>query len=185
MPQPQWRLVEHSLDHIFGELVKHPAFKGGGGPNPGSSSYNANWEKLAKYERILLASLKTLKSNAHLLGMQAKGIRKMPRQFRYSAQQSVRDRGANIAAVQEKAIQLLELLKRMSGDYSSPDMGSINKLLKSAEEGFEAITLDDSHSQAFNGPAYTNPGIPAVNFPIHTLLALVVYYLIHLRNKNK
>ena len=127
--QPQWRLIDQTLDRIHAELIKHPAFTGTGGPNPGSMNYHVNWEKLDRAGRILKACLQNIKSSRGLLHVQSLAAKKIPREHRWSVNQSLKARNGNLDYVQGKAQNLLEMLEDMVSNYGGADLGSINKLM--------------------------------------------------------
>ncbi len=184
MVQPRWRMIDQTLEHLRGELVKHPAFTAGaGGPNVGSSSYNTNWAKLDRYRQTLTLCLRDLKSSAHLLHSQSLAARKVPREHRYSVNQSLRARQSNIEHVREKAEIILDLLIRMSGDYAKPDFGSLNKLMDQGQDALEAIMLIKDGPDPIE-PGISTPASPSVATPLHTLVALIVFYLVHMRNRR-
>lgn len=180
--QPQWRIIDQTLDRIYGELVKHPAFTGTGGPNPGSAKYHENWDKLHRYARILQNSLQSVKNSEHLLYAQTLEARRIPREHRYRVNQSLKARQSNLEYVHQKAQSLLDMLQDMAGNYSKPDFGSLNKLFDQAEDGLMALISEPGHAPepGIGAPA---PGTAAM--PIHTLLAFIVFYLVHLRNRDR
>jgi hypothetical protein len=181
--QPQWRIIDQTLDHIQAELGKHPAFTGTGGPNPGSVKYYDNWEKLERYGRILQNALRSVRNSEHLLQVQTLAAKRIPREHRYSVNQSLRARQSNLAYVHQKAQTVLELLQKMVGNYGRPDFGSLDKLFDQAEDGLLAIVSDPGQSPQEPGWHEQNPGATAM--PIHTLLAFIAFYLVHLRNRKR
>ena len=179
--QPQWRIIDQTLDRIHGELVKHPAFLGKGGPNPGAVKYQENWDKLTRYATILKNALQSVKNSENLLYVQTLAAKKIPREHRYSVNQSLRARQSNLEHVHQKAESLLTLLQGMIGNYAKPDFGSLNSLFDKAEDAVMAIVSDTSHMPE---PGIGAPKPTATAMPIHAVLALIVYYLVHLRNRK-
>ena len=183
--QPQWRMIDQTLDRIHSELVKHPAFTGTGGPNPGSMNYHVNWEKLERAGRVLQTCLKNIRSAQGWLHVQSMAARKIPREHRWSVNESLRAREGNLRYVETKARNLLEMLDDMIRNYGGPDLGSLNKLFDQAQDGAEellSIISDDGHipQPGYNAPAA--PGIGAM--PFHMVVALIVFYVKYLRNKD-
>lgn len=179
---PQWRIIDQTLDRIHAELVKHPAYTGAGGPNPGSVKYQENWDKLHRYAMILKNALKSLESGMGLLHVQTLAAKRIPRERRYSVNQSLRARQSNLEHVHQKAQALLETLEDMAGNYGRPDFGSLNKLFEEAGEGLMAIISDKGHMPE---PGIGGPPPAGTATPLHTLLAFIVFYLVHLRNRRK
>lgn len=180
--QPQWRIIDQTLDRILGELVQHPAFLArGGGPNVGKVTYQENWDKLDSYARILRRALQSVKDGQNLLWVQTLAAKRIPRAYRYSVNQSLRARQSNLEHVYEKARHLLDLLQEMSGNHALPDLRSLDKLFQQAEEGITALVSDPGHAPepGIGAPTPTTPAMP-----FHAVLALIVFYLIHLRNKK-
>lgn len=180
--QPQWRIIDQTLDRIHAELVKHPAFIGSaGGPNPGSVRYHDNWDKLDRYARILQRSLQSVKNSQNLLWVQTLAAKRIPREHRYSVNQSLRARQSNLEHVHQKAQNLLDVLQDMVGNYGRPDFGSLNKLFENAEQGLMSLISDPGHAPE---PGIGAPSPATHAMPIHSLLAFIVFYLVHLKNRR-
>ena len=184
--QPQWRLIDQTLDRIHAELIKHPAFTGTGGPNPGSMNYHVNWEKLERAGRVLKACLQNIKSSRGLLHVQSLAAKKIPREHRWSVNESLRARNGNLDYVQGKAQNLLEMLEDMVRNYGGADLGSINKLMDQAQDGVAELMSIISGESHMPQPGYNAPQAPGVGgMPFHMIVALIVYYLKYLRNKDR
>ena len=184
--QPQWRLIDQTLDRIHAELIKHPAFTGTGGPNPGSMNYHVNWEKLDRAGRILKACLQNIKSSRGLLHVQSLAAKKIPREHRWSVNQSLKARNGNLDYVQGKAQSLLEMLEDMVSNYGGADLGSINKLMDQAQDGVAELMSIISDEGYMRQPGYNAPQAPGLGgMPFHMIVALIVYYLKYLRNTDK
>lgn len=184
--QPQWRLIDQTLDRIYAELVKHPAFTGTGGPNPGSMNYHVNWEKLERAERVLKACLQGIKSSRGLLHVQSMAAKKIPREHRWSVNESLRARNGNLDYVQTKAQTLLEMLQDMIRNYGDADFGSIDKLFDQAQDGVaELMAIISEDGAPPPAPGVVGPAAPGGGMPFHLVAAMIVYYLKYIRNRDK
>ncbi|MEL6999579.1 MAG: hypothetical protein AAFP68_15060 [Pseudomonadota bacterium] len=184
--QPQWRLIDQTLDRVHAELIKHPAFTGTGGPNPGSVNYQVNWDKLERAGRILKSCLQNIKNAQGWLHVQSLAAKKIPREHRWSVNESLRARQGNLDYVQRKAQNLLEMLDDMVRNYGGPDLSSLNKLFDKAQDGVEelmSIISDEGHTPQ---PGYNAPAVPGIGqMPFHMVLAMIVFYIKYLRNRDK
>src|SRR5690606_30222164 len=99
---------------------------------------------------------------------------RIPREHRYSVNQSLRARQSNLEHVHQKAQNLLDVLKDMVGNYGRPDFGSLNKLFDNAEEGLMAMISEPGHPPE---PGIGAPAPATHAMPIHSLLAFIVFYL--------
>lgn len=184
--QPQWRLIDQTLDRVRAELIKHPAFTGTGGPNPGSMNYHVNWDKLDRAGRILKSCLKNIKTQRGWLHVQSMAAKKIPRQHRWSVNESLRARNGNLDYVQNKAQNLLEMLGDMVDNYGGPDLASLNKLFDQAQDGvgeLMSIISDEGHVPQ---PGYNAPQAPGLGaMPFHMVVAMIVFYIKYLRNRDK
>ena len=82
--------------------------------------------------------------------------------------------------------KLLEMLEDMVRNYGGPDLASINKLMDQAQDGVAelmSIISDESHN--LPQPGYNAPAAPGLGgMPFHMIVALIVYYLKYLRNRD-
>ena len=99
--------------------------------------------------------------------------------------ESLKARNGNLDDVQGKAQNLLEMLEDMVRNYGGADLGSINKLLDQAQDGVAelmSIISDEGHMPQ---PGYNAPQAPGIGgMPFHMIVALIVYYLKYLRNRD-
>ena len=184
--QPQWRLIDQTLDRVHAELIKHPAFTGTGGPNPGSVNYQVNWDKLERAGRVLKSCLQNIKNAQGWLHVQSLAAKKVPREHRWSVNESLRARQGNLDYVQRKAQNLLEMLDDMVRNYGGPDFGSLNKLLEQLQDGAEdlvSIIVDEGPAPQPGNETPVGPG--GVQFPLHVVLAMIIFYNRYLRDKDK
>ena len=184
--QPQWRLIDQTLDRIHAELIKHPAFTSTGGPNPGSANYHVNWEKLDRAGCILKSCLQGIKNSRGLLHVQSLAAKKIPREHRWSVNESLRARNGNLDYVQNKAQNLLELLQDMVRNYGGADLGSIDKLFDQAQDGIGELMSIISEEGHVPQPGVGGPVAPgAGGMPLHMIAALIVFYLKYLKNRDR
>lgn len=181
--QPQWRLIDQTLDRVRVELFKHPAFiSRNGGPTPGDVGYGENWAKLERYARILKGARQSIRNSGHLLHAQTLSARRIPREHRYQVNQSLRARQSNLEHVHEKAEILLEILADMTRGYGGP---SLSSLKKAAEQGVDILSAVISDPGEVPDPGYNQPSAATPVPPIDMMIALIVYYLLYLLDRDR
>lgn len=180
--QPQWRIIDQTLDGIRVEIVKHPAFTtSAGGPDASAVKFHEDWDKLGRYIIVLQRSLQSVKNSANLLWVQTLAAKRIPREHRYSVNQSLRARQSNLEHVHQKAQNLLDLLEQMAGNYGAPDPSSLDQLFENAEETLMALVSDPGHAPE---PGIGVPTAATPAMPMHSLIAMIIYYLVYLRKRR-
>jgi len=180
--QPQWRLIDQTLDRVYLEIVKHPAFvHRSGGPSIDDPDYEEHWARLTRYGRILKTALQSLKNSGNLLHVQTLAAKRIPREHRYQVNQSLRARQSNLEHVHQKAETILQMLHDMEHGSGGPDLSSIKDLLEQAEKALHTMISDPPE---FAEPGFNAPPIAGAVMPFHTVIALIVYYLLY-RNRGR
>lgn len=116
------------------------------------------WEELKKFSDQLALMMRNLGSMAHSLEAQAEGARFAPHSYRYSAQQSVRDRQRNVQNVIDLALEIAGDLQDLYGRGQKPteaDMiKGIEKIMKELGK-----TIDQSQMEATVKQLTSEPGL--------------------------
>lgn len=89
------------------------------------------WAELQKFDDQLVLMLRNLGSMASSLGAQAEGARFAPLAYRYSAQQSVRDRQRNVQSVLDLALEIAGDLRDLYGRGQAPTEADMVKGVES------------------------------------------------------
>lgn len=180
--QPQWRLIDQTLDRVYLEIVKHPAFTDrSGGPSIDDTSYREHWAKLDRHGRILKTALQSLKNSGNLLHLQTLAARRIPREHRYQVNQSLRARQSNLEHVHQKAETILQMLSEMEQGSGGPSLSSLKDLFEQGEKALHALISDPPE---FPQPGFNAPPAAGAVLPFHTVIALIVYYLLY-RNRGR
>lgn len=123
----------------------------GGMPKPTDMSYHDFWDSIAGYRTELARIVRDLRSISSNLDFRSQVARRLPREFRYSANQSVRSHENRLRQVYEKAVRVEEALRDFNAQAQTPTTGDImkgvDKLAKElqktlSQQDYEAITQE-------------------------------------------
>ena len=82
----------------------------GSTPKPTDMSYHDFWDKIAGYHRQLAPIIREIKTIEHSLDFRSRLARRLPRDMRYRASQSVRSHAGQNQRIYEKAIRVKDAL---------------------------------------------------------------------------
>lgn len=132
--------LETILDRLLDE-ISHASITlqaKGSTPKPTDTSYHDFWDKIAGYQTALARIVRDLKSIEHRLDFRSRVARRLPREFRYSANQSVKSHRGHSQQVYEKAARVEAALRDFIVQSQTPTTGDvmsgITKLTKELEK---------------------------------------------------
>ncbi len=135
--------LEVILDRLLDE-ISHASISlqaKGSMPKPTDMTYHDFWDKIAGYQTRLARIVRDLKSIEHNLDFRSRIARRMPRDMRYRANQSVRSHRGHTQQVYEKAVRVEEALRDFIVQSQTPTTGDImSGIDKLAKELQKTIT---------------------------------------------
>lgn len=143
--------LEAVLDRMLDDIAQSSLtlMAKGSTPKPTDMNYYEFWKKVARYERQLKPLIRELKTIEHNLEFRSRLARRLPRDMRYRANQSVRSHASQQQRVYEKATRVRDALddyeERAQTPTTADVMSGVMKLgkeaLKSTEKKeFKAIS---------------------------------------------
>ena len=186
--------LEVILDRLLDE-ISHASITlqaKGGIPKPTDMTYHDFWDKIAGYQTRLARIVRDLKSIEHNLDFRARLARRMPRDQRYRANQSVRSHRGHAQQVYEKAARVEQALRDFIVQSQTPTTGDImkgiDKLAKELQKTLEQADYQAITEQLAQGrPQLDNIArdTPVMTgTPLSLIVTLIVIW-IGVRNKNK
>lgn len=148
------------------------------------------WGELAKFEDQLMLILRNLGSMANSLQAQAEGARFAPHAYRYSAQQSVRDRQRNVQNVIELALEIAGDLRDLYGRGHAPteaDMiKGVESIMKDIGKAIDQAKVQATVKQITNEPGFHSQTQPQATFgSMASLPVLVMAIIFMIRRKAR
>lgn len=163
--QPQWRLIDQTLDQIHREISGEPDL--------------VNDARLKLYCQILRNSLRSIRNSGHLVHAETLAAKRIPREYRYRVNQSLRAQQSNLVHVHQKAETILQKLREMAGDppeeSTNLDMTGFGQALESIDISFQGMIIDPAD---FQKPGFNAPLAPGAVMPVQAIIALIIYYLL-------
>ena len=183
-------ILDRLLDQISHASVSLTAK--GGIPKPTDMAYHDFWDKIAGYQGRLTQIVRDLRSIEHNLDFRSRIARRMPRDMRYRANQSVRSHRGHAQQVYEKAARVEEALRDFMVQSQTPTTGDlmsgIQKLSKElqktlTQQDYKTITqqLNEGRPQLDNIARDT----PVLQGTPLTLLVTLIVVWIGARAKRK
>ncbi len=183
-------ILDRLLDQISHASVTLTAK--GGMPKPTDMAYHDFWDKIAGHQNQLARIVRDLKTIEHRLDFRSRVARKLPREFRYSANQSVRSHRGHSQQVYEKAAQVEAALRDFMVQSQTPTTGDImsgiTKLSKElqktlSQQDYQTITeqLNEGRPQLDN----IARDVPILQGTPLTLLVTLIVVWIGARAKRK
>ncbi len=162
----------------------------GGTPKVSDVKYHDFWNDLAKFNDRLALIVRDLDTIAHNLDFRSEIAKRLPREFRYRANQSVRDLRDRHQQVYQKAAQVEDFLRDLYFGGQKPTQSdvvkAIEKLTKEADSALDklaaktAAKVVQEHGPSLDGLTNPNPVLHGV--PIAMLITLIYTYI---RNRSK
>lgn len=164
----------------------------GGIPKPTDMSYHDFWDKISGYQSQLARIVRDLKTIEHRLDFRSRIARKLPREFRYSANQSVKSHRGHTQQVYEKAARVEAALRDFIIQSQTPTTGDImsgiTKLSKELEKSLSQQDYKTITEQLNEGrPQLDNIArdLPVMQGVPLTLLVTLIVVWIGNRSKRK
>jgi len=185
-------ILDRMLDRIAHSSLELQAK--GGIPKPTDMTYHDFWDKIAGYQNQLAGIVRQLKSIDHNLDFRSRLARRLPRDMRYRANQSVRSHSSHLQRVYEKAVRVEDALRNYIIQSQTPTTGDImkgiDKLAKELQKtldqsDYKAITeqLAEGRPQLDN-IARDAPVVTGV--PLSLIVSLIVLWIgVRKKNSNK
>jgi hypothetical protein len=186
----------NDLEYILDRLLDKVAQKSldlmakGGMPKVDDTKYHDFWNDVAKFQGRLVLIMRELDTIAHNLDFRSQIAKRLPREFRYRANQSIRDLRNRQQQVYEKAARVEEILRDLYFGGQKPTRADIIKAIeKLAKEGDSALDklaaktaakVVQEHGPSIDGLTQPNPVMHGV--PIVMLITLIYTYI---RNRSK
>lgn len=186
--------LEVILDRLLDE-ISHASITlqvKGGIPKPTDMSYHDFWDKIAGYQHRLARIVRDLRTIEHNLDFRSRLARRMPREMRYRANQSVRSHRGHAQQVYEKAVRVEEALRDFIVQSQTPTTGDIMKGVdKLAKELQKTLTQQD-YQAITEQLAQGRPQLDTISrdspvvhgSPLSLIVTLIVIW-IGVRSKNK
>lgn len=186
------RAITKELEEIFGAIIKHPAFIKQSGSLPDDPAHQSDKADIASLLQRMDRLVSRIGGKIGSFDWQHQMARRYPREERYRAQQSVRDRSAPYRELYEKSVQMLDSLLKLQANNNKVSfidaLGAAHETAQSNVEQFkkldeltakmqsagltssvQTISAADHHIAKLNAdPA------GAYNIPLNVVLALVV-----------
>jgi hypothetical protein len=166
--------LRRTLEDIRAKVVGHPAFLKGSGSLPDGKSFVKDRDTIRALQSRLSVALQLLHNDLANLDFRAQIASRAPREHRYRAQQSVRDKTARVQDVYELAVNVeaeLRGLRDKNDTVSVIDM--MGKLVKGTNE--LAVAIVAKHKGHYD--ALKTDGAIAANIPMAFILAVLIGYL--------
>ena len=186
--------LERVLDELLHEIGESRInlIGTGAAPKPYDMSYADFWKKIYGYETRLASLVRELGKVETHLDFRSRLARKVPREFRYGANQSVRSHRDHTRRVYEKAVQVEQALRDYMGRGLTPTTGDIvsglERLARNLQKtvtkaDYQAITQQLSQGQG-NLTSLTG-GAPIVHGTPLTLIVTLIAIWVGAAKKRK
>ena len=116
----------------------------GGIPKPTDMAYHDFWDKIAGYQHQLARLVRDLRSIEHQLDFRSRIARRLPREFRYSANPSVQSHRGHAQQVYEKAARVEAALRDFMVQSQTPTTGDVmSGIMKLSKELQKTLSQQD------------------------------------------
>jgi hypothetical protein len=146
------------------------------------------WGQLVLYEQDLRRILRQLVGRQVALENERSLLWRIPRQYRYSARQSVNDRESATLDLVEQAEAILRKLLELSGDAATmkpSDWEAIGEKAMELADKLDHALVHTVVQQVQKGPAFTSTALPGLGLDhLAPLVGLLIAYIMSKRKRR-
>ncbi len=187
-------ILEAILDRMLDQMAQSSRGLQAKGSTPKltDAGYGPLWDTIYGYQNQLAGIVRQLRTIEHNLDFRSRLARRVPRDMRYRANQSVRSHTSHLQQVYEKAVRVEEALRDYITQSQTPTTGDIMKGIDKLAKELQK-TLDQTDYKAITEQlAQGRPQLDTIardapvvtGVPLSLIVSLIVLW-IGVRNKNK